>query len=117
MREQGLNARTRWFYYSVFGVLLLALGGAFTGLVLLVNEQMIEVDNWNQVQANLESEEEQTDSDEEFELGVATDPENNTPPIANPDNFGVRPGRTVWLPVLSMLIVLRLVALLLRGAK
>mgnify|MGYP007095261026 CR=1 FL=1 len=28
MREQGLNARTRWFYYSVFGVLLLALGGA-----------------------------------------------------------------------------------------
>ncbi len=35
VREQGLNARTRWFYYSVFGVLLLALGGAFTGLVLL----------------------------------------------------------------------------------
>ena len=35
VREQGLNARTRWFYYSVFGVLLLALGGAFTGLVRL----------------------------------------------------------------------------------
>lgn len=35
VREQGLNARTRWFYYSVFGVLLLALGGAFTGLALL----------------------------------------------------------------------------------
>ena len=80
---------------------VIVLNDLVTGLVLLVNEQMIEVDNWNQVQANLESEEEQTDSDEDFELGVATDPENNTPPIANPDNFGVRPGRTVWLPVLA----------------
>lgn len=80
---------------------VIVLNDLITGLVLLVNEQMIEVDNWNQVQASLESEEEQTDSDEDFELGMATDPENNTPPVANPDTFGVRPGRTVWLPVLA----------------
>lgn len=35
VRDQGLNARTRWFYFSIFGLLLLALGGAFTSLVLL----------------------------------------------------------------------------------
>lgn len=80
---------------------VIVLNDLVTGLVLLVNEQMIEVANWTQVQANLESDVEETESDEEFELGVATDPEDNTPPVANPDSFGVRAGRTVWLPVLA----------------
>lgn len=35
VREAGLNGRTRWFYLALFGGLVTALAGAFTGLVLL----------------------------------------------------------------------------------
>ena len=35
VRDQGLNGRTRWFYLTLLGVLILALAGAFTGLALL----------------------------------------------------------------------------------
>lgn len=35
VRSAGLNDRTRWFYLAMFAGLVLALGGAFTGLVLL----------------------------------------------------------------------------------
>ena len=35
VRALGLNNRTRWFYWLVFGGLVLALGGAFTGIALL----------------------------------------------------------------------------------
>ncbi len=35
VRSAGLNRRTRWFYLAVFGGLVAALAGAFTGLVLL----------------------------------------------------------------------------------
>lgn len=35
VREQGLNGRTRWFYFSVLGGLVVALAGAFTGMALL----------------------------------------------------------------------------------
>ena len=34
-RAAGLNARTRWFYLAVFGGLVVALGGAGAGFVLL----------------------------------------------------------------------------------
>ncbi len=35
VRAAGLNGRTRWFYFAVFGALVAATAGAFTGLVLL----------------------------------------------------------------------------------
>ena len=35
VREAGLNDRTRWFYLALFGGLLLALGGAIAGFILL----------------------------------------------------------------------------------
>jgi len=35
VRSEGLNNRTRWFYFLVFGLLVLALAGAATGMVLL----------------------------------------------------------------------------------
>ena len=35
VRAAGLNDRTRWFYLALFGGLVIALAGAFTGLVLL----------------------------------------------------------------------------------
>ncbi len=35
VREQGLNRRTRWFYFALLGGLTVALAGAFTGMALL----------------------------------------------------------------------------------
>ncbi|MDQ0893399.1 fatty acid desaturase [Agromyces ramosus] len=35
VRESGLLNRTRWFYLMLMGVLLIALGGAITGFILL----------------------------------------------------------------------------------
>ena len=34
-RTLGLQSRTRWFYALVFTALIVALGGAATGLILL----------------------------------------------------------------------------------
>ena len=35
VRESGLLARTRWFYLMLIGILLIALGGAIAGFILL----------------------------------------------------------------------------------
>jgi fatty acid desaturase len=35
VRESGLLNRTRWFYIALMGILLVALGGAITGFILL----------------------------------------------------------------------------------
>ncbi|HZW42690.1 MAG TPA: acyl-CoA desaturase [Agromyces sp.] len=35
VRESGLLSRTRWFYLILMGILLIALGGAVTGFILL----------------------------------------------------------------------------------
>jgi len=35
VRESGLLSRTRWFYLMLMGILLIALGGAITGFILL----------------------------------------------------------------------------------
>lgn len=80
---------------------VIVLNDIETGMILLVNDDMIEVDNWTQVQANLEEEETEDQEEDDSEFGVAANPEDNTPPVANPDSFGVRAGRTAWLPVLA----------------
>ena len=80
---------------------VIVLNDMFTGLVILVNDDMIEVDDWTQVQASMEADDQQSEEESTTELGVAANPENNTPPVAQPDSFGVRPGRAVWLPVLA----------------
>lgn len=80
---------------------VIVLNDLKTGIILLVNENMQQVDNWTQVQATLDTTDEVSEDVSENDVSVATDPEDNTDPIANPDDFGVRPGRANWLPVLA----------------
>ncbi|NLA29938.1 MAG: tandem-95 repeat protein, partial [Propionibacterium sp.] len=80
---------------------VIVLNDLKTGLILLVNENMQEVDNWTQVEATLDTSDEVSEEVSENDVSVAADPEDNTDPVANPDDFGVRPGRTNWLPVLA----------------
>lgn len=80
---------------------VIVLNDVNTGLVLLIDDEMIEVDNWLQVQANIDLQKEDSEEQDESDPSTVMNPEVNTDPVANPDVFGVRPGRTVWLPVLA----------------
>lgn len=68
----------------------------------LPDSDMILVDNWDQLESKLESEKETEDqSVDDIDNTVAPDRNrDNTPPEAVDDDFGVRAGKTVILPVL-----------------
>ena len=68
----------------------------------LPDSEMILVDNWDQLESKLESEKETEDqSVDDIDNKVAPDRnQDNTPPEAVDDDFGVRAGKTVILPVL-----------------
>ena len=68
----------------------------------LPDSDMILVDNWDQLESKLESEKETEDqSVDDIDNTVAPDRnQDNTPPEAVDDDFGVRAGKTVILPVL-----------------
>ncbi len=73
-----------------------------TGNVWLVNQNMQLVNNWDDLKAKTaksdEAEEESADPNVVSSLPDRTKP--NRPPLANPDSFGVRAGKTTILPVL-----------------
>ena len=68
----------------------------------LPDSEMILVDNWDQLESKLESEKETEDqSVDDIDNTVAPDRnQDNTPPEAVDDDFGVRAGKTAILPVL-----------------
>ena len=68
----------------------------------LPDSEMILVDNWDQLESKLESEKETEDqSVDDIDNTVAPDRnQDNTPPEAVDDDFGVRAGKTTILPVL-----------------
>lgn len=68
----------------------------------LPDSDMILVDNWDQIESKLESEQEsEEESVEETSESMLPDrTQENTPPEAVDDEFGVRAGRTTILPVL-----------------
>ncbi|WP_152602077.1 Ig-like domain-containing protein [Cryobacterium roopkundense] len=75
-----------------------------SGLVWLVDQNMMLVDNWNEITPPSD----QTDPDQQqdavketVENALPVRKEENTPPVAVDDDFGVRPGRSVILPVLE----------------
>lgn len=82
---------------------VIVLNDVATGLVVLVNDQMRVVDNWQTVQSQVEDtkrselDEEQTTSEQD----PAEKTNESRPPIATPDEFGVRAGRSTTLPVLA----------------
>ncbi|WP_353988141.1 Ig-like domain-containing protein [Ruicaihuangia caeni] len=83
---------------------VVALNDLSTGNVWLIDANMRLVDNWEEVTPP-----EQTESDEggdksttqSFEDTLAERTEQNRPPIAVDDDYGIRPGRTTILPVLD----------------
>lgn len=83
---------------------VIALNNIQTGNSWLVQDNMRLVDNWDEVTPPQEEDGEEGDekaSEQSFEDTLAERTENNRPPIARDDTFGVRPGRATVLPLLD----------------
>jgi hypothetical protein len=83
---------------------VVVLNDVSTGVVFLVNQDMKKVDNWDDIAPPPEesdSEEEEDSTEEELQVILPDRSEENTPPEAVDDDFGVRAGRTVILPVVD----------------
>jgi hypothetical protein len=81
-----------------------ALNDLESGNVWLLDDQMRLVKNWDQVtppQQNDTTNGDQKATTQSFADTLADRTNVNHPPIARDDNYGVRPGRTTILPVLS----------------
>lgn len=80
----------------------IVLNDVALGSVWLPDENMTIVDNWDEVEQQLaESEEEEQTTDLIDEVEDPERKEQNTPPDAEDDEFGVRPGRSTLLTVLD----------------
>ncbi|MGW9112264.1 Ig-like domain-containing protein [Microbacterium sp. NPDC055683] len=79
------------------------LNDAVGGGAWLASESMQRVDNWEELTPPDDGEEEQEDdtTEETLETTLPERTQENTPPIAVDDAFGVRAGRTVIIPVLD----------------
>ncbi|MCK2026201.1 tandem-95 repeat protein [Microbacterium sp. SSW1-47] len=81
---------------------VIILNDAVGGAAWLANESLQRVDNWNDLTPPEGETENQDDSTEEtVETTLPERSEENTPPIAEDDSYGVRPGATTLLPVLD----------------
>jgi hypothetical protein len=83
---------------------VIALNNLSNGDVWLVDNEMRLVENWDEVTPPLEAETDDGDeksSTQSFEDTLSERTDQNRPPIANPDEFGARVGRTTILPVIE----------------
>lgn len=81
---------------------VIILNDAVGGAAWLANESLQRVDNWNDLTPpEGETENEEDSTEETVETTLPERSEENTPPIAEDDSFGVRPGATTLLPVLD----------------
>jgi hypothetical protein len=81
---------------------VVVLNDVFGGAAWMASDSMQRVDNWQDItppEGEGEEEEETTEESVQTTLPERTD--KNTEPIANDDQYGVRPGRTTVLPVLE----------------
>ncbi|GGD90837.1 Ig-like domain-containing protein [Microbacterium murale] len=81
---------------------VIILNDTVGGAAWLADESLQQVDNWDDLtppEGETEDEEDTTQETVETTLPVRTDV--NTPPVAEDDEFGVRPGQTTALPVLD----------------
>lgn len=81
---------------------VIILNDTVGGAAWLADESLQQVDNWDDLtppEGETENEEDTTQETVETTLPVRTDV--NTPPVAEDDEFGVRPGQTTALPVLD----------------
>lgn len=80
----------------------IVLNDVAQGSVWLPDSNMVLMDNWDEVENQLEETEEEQDSPElTNEVADPQQREQNTPPEAVDDDFGIRPGRSTVLPVLD----------------
>jgi len=80
----------------------IVLNDVAQGSVWLPDSNMVLMDNWDEVENELEETEEEEDSPElTNEVADPQQREENTPPEAVDDEFGIRPGRSAILPVLD----------------
>ena len=80
----------------------IVLNDVAEGSVWLPDSNMVLMDNWDEVENELEENEDEQDSPElTNEVADPQQREENTPPEAEDDEFGIRPGRSTILPVLD----------------
>ncbi len=81
---------------------LVVLNDVRGGNVWLVTDQMQLVNNWQEIvpQKQTKTGEQEDSAEVMLQKELPDRSEENKPPTAMPDDFGVRPGRTVILPVL-----------------
>lgn len=80
---------------------VIVLNDIASGGLWLPDKNMIQVDNWEDVNSDVEKEEESEEETVETEETDQQRNEENTPPEAVDDAFGVRPGRSAFLPVIA----------------
>jgi hypothetical protein len=81
---------------------VIILNDAVGGAAWMADESLQRVDNWNDLTPpEGETENEDDSTEETVETTLPERKEENTPPIAEDDTFGVRPGATTMLPVLD----------------
>ena len=100
MAVAGLDDATR----AVFRVNreVIVLNDVESGGLWLPDRNMVQVDNWDAVNSDVEKEEtSDEDSTRTQDEAQQERKEENTPPDAVDDSFGVRPGRTAYLPVVA----------------
>ncbi|WP_312678003.1 Ig-like domain-containing protein, partial [Microbacterium sp.] len=81
---------------------VVVLNDVFGGAAWMASDSMQRVDNWQDItppEGEGEEEEETTEETVQTTLPERTD--QNTPPVAQDDEYGIRPGRTTVLPVLD----------------
>ncbi|MFK4759643.1 Ig-like domain-containing protein [Microbacterium sp. ZW T5_45] len=81
---------------------VIILNDVVDGSAWLADESLQQVDNWNDLTPpEGETENEDDTTQETVETTLPDRQEENTPPVAEDDSFGVRPGATTLLPVLD----------------
>ena len=81
---------------------LIVLNDTATGLLVLVNQNMEVIDNWEQINTQNEETQDDTLSDTETTDQMSVDKQkSDTKPDAIDDEYGVRPGKSFTLPVLE----------------
>ena len=81
---------------------VVVLNDVFGGAAWMANDNMQRVDDWSEITPpEGEGEEEDETTEESVQTTLPERTENNTEPIANDDQYGVRPGRTTILTVLE----------------
>lgn len=83
---------------------VIALNDIENGRLWVPGDNMVPVDNWDVVTPPPEQETEESDEEslvQSFEETLAERKEENTPPLARNDVFGVRPAKTTIIPLLD----------------